>query len=146
MRLQGSQACQKVTFTFLQMKLFPFALRLPPKDTNFKIEEKMSKKACFLRLFRIFFNFGAILVHQTSNGVFSGFWPFFWRPWGLWGLIHVEDISNNSKRKVWSHLCWFIAKSSPKGFSASKFGGFFGGFFGSIFEGIFLGWILCLYC
>ena len=29
----------------------------------------MSKKTCFLRLFQIFFNLGAILAHQTSNVV-----------------------------------------------------------------------------
>ena len=35
-RPQGSQGCQKITFFFHKWKCFPFALRLPPKDTNSK--------------------------------------------------------------------------------------------------------------
>ena len=42
----------------------------------------MSKNPCFLGLFQIFFNLGAILAHQISTGMFSGSWPIFWHPWG----------------------------------------------------------------
>ena len=45
----------------------------------------MSKNPCFLRHFRIFFNLGAILAHQTSNGMFS-------RSWHPWGRINSGDI------------------------------------------------------
>ena len=67
---QGSQGCQKITFLFYKWKCFLFAIRLPPKKTKkkkkpIKIEEKMSKKPCFLRYFQIFFHIGAILARQT---------------------------------------------------------------------------------
>ena len=35
-RPKGSQGCQKFTFFFYKRNCFHFALRLPPKDTNFK--------------------------------------------------------------------------------------------------------------
>jgi hypothetical protein len=53
----------------------------------------MSKNPCFLRHFRIFFNLGAILEHQTSNGVFSGSWRIFWHSWDPWGRVNSGDIS-----------------------------------------------------
>ena len=59
---------------------------------SIKIEEKMSKKNCLLGLFRIFFNLGAILAHQTSTGMFSGSWRIFWHPWDPWGRINSGDI------------------------------------------------------
>jgi hypothetical protein len=52
----------------------------------------MSKKTCFLRVFQIFFNLGAILAHQISNGVFSGPWRIFGHPRDPWGRIHIEYI------------------------------------------------------
>ena len=58
----------------------------------------MTKITCFLRHFQIFFNFGAILAHQISNGMFSGSWRIFWHPWDLWGRIHI-DLNKNS---VWT--------------------------------------------
>ena len=65
-RPQGSQWCQKITFFFSQMKLFSLCAKIAPKrhklQKTMKIEEKMSKKPCFLRLFQIFFNLGAILA------------------------------------------------------------------------------------
>ena len=80
-RPQGSQGCQKITFFFLQMKVFSFcakiALKLYKLQKTVKIEEKSSKKPCFHRHFRIFFNLGAILAHQTSCGMFNGSWPIF---------------------------------------------------------------------
>ena len=75
---QGSQGCQKIIFFFHKCKCFPFALRLPPKDTNSikpsKLRKKCQKKPCFLRYLLIFFNFGAILEHQTSTGMLSESW------------------------------------------------------------------------
>ena len=53
---------------------------LPPKGTNFEKSSKLKKKVkkpCFPRVFQIFFYLGAILVHQTSNRVFSGPWRIF---------------------------------------------------------------------
>jgi hypothetical protein len=80
-RPQGSQGCQKITFFFSQIKVSSFCAKIAPKrhklKKTIKIEEKMSKKPCFLRYFRIFFNFGAILAPQTSTGMFSGSWRIF---------------------------------------------------------------------
>ena len=81
---------------FLQMKVFSFCAKIAPKRHKLKkpikIEEKMSKKPCFLRYFRIFFNFGGILAHQTSTGMFSGSWRIFWHPWDPWGRVNSGDI------------------------------------------------------
>ena len=55
MRPQGSQGCQKITFFFLQMKVFSFcakiALKLYKLQKTVKIDEKSSKKTCFHRHF-----------------------------------------------------------------------------------------------
>ena len=114
----------------LQIKPLSFCDRIAPKRHKLlKIvkSEKNVKKPCFLRVFWIFFNLGAILAHQTSNGVFSGPWHIFWHPLDPWGWIHIEytkvlvfvfDISECWRpynffqliqNKVWSHLCWFQA-------------------------------------
>ena len=94
-RHQGSQGCQKITFYFLQMKLFSFCAKIAPKRHKLqkpsKLKKKCQKKPCFLRLFRIFFNLGAILAHQTSTGMFSGSWRIFWHPWDPWGRINSGD-------------------------------------------------------
>jgi hypothetical protein len=71
-------------------------LRLPQKGTNFENCQnwkKKSEKSCFLRLFQKFFNLGAILAHQITNGVFSGSWRIFWHPWHPWGRVNSGDIS-----------------------------------------------------
>ena len=77
-RPQGSQGCQKIRFFFSQMKVFSFCAKIASKrhklQKTIKIEETMSKNPCFLRLFQIFFNLGAILANQTSTGIFSGSW------------------------------------------------------------------------
>ena len=95
-RPQESKGCQKITFFFSQMKVFSFCAKIAPKRHKLKktirIEEKMSKNPCFLRLFWIFFNFGAILARQTSTGMFSGSWRIFWHPWNPWGRINSRDI------------------------------------------------------
>jgi hypothetical protein len=78
---RGPMGVKKSHFLFYKWNWFPFTLRLTPKDTNFKNLKKCQKKPCFLRLFWIFFNLGAILAHQTSTGMFSGSWRIFWHPW-----------------------------------------------------------------
>ena len=81
---------------FLQIKVLSSCAKIAPKrhklQKSSKLKKKMSKKTCFLRHFRIFFNLGAILAHQTSNGMFSGSWRILWHPWGPWGRIHIENI------------------------------------------------------
>ena len=80
---------------FLQIKLLSFCTKIAPKrhklQKSSKLKKKMSKKPCFLRLFRIFFNLGAILAHQTSTGMFSGSWRIFWHPWDPWGRVNSGD-------------------------------------------------------
>jgi hypothetical protein len=92
---QGSQWCQKITFYFLQMKLFSFCAKIAPKrhklQKTSKLKKKGQKKPCFLRHFQIFFNLRAILAHQTSTCMFSGSWRIFWHPWDLWGRINSGD-------------------------------------------------------
>ena len=77
----GVPGVSKNHIFFSQMKVFSFCAKIAPKrhklKKTIKIEEKSSKKPCFHRHFRIFFNLGAILAHQTSYGMFSGSWPIF---------------------------------------------------------------------
>ena len=92
---QGSQGCQKITFYFLKMKMFSFwakiALKIHKLQKPSKLKKKCQKNPCFLKYFWIFFNFGAILVHQTSTGIFSGSWRIVWHPWDLWGRVNSGD-------------------------------------------------------
>ena len=92
----GVPGVSKNHIFFLQIKVFSFCAKIAPKRHKLKktirIEEKMSKKPCFLRHFRIFFNFGAILARQTSTGMFSGSWRIFWHPWDPWGRVNSRDI------------------------------------------------------
>jgi hypothetical protein len=79
--LRGPRGVKKSDF-FLQIKLLSSCAKIAPKRHKLqkiiKIEKKnMSKNTGFLRVFQIFFNLGAILAHQTSNGVFSGPWRIF---------------------------------------------------------------------
>ena len=94
-RPQGSQGCQKIRFFFLQMKMFSFCAKIAPRghklQKTIKIEEKVSNKPCFLGLFWIFLNLGAILAQQTSTGMFSGSWSIFWHPWNPWDQINSGD-------------------------------------------------------
>ena len=48
-----------------------------------------------LTVFRSLCLSGAILAHQTSNGMFSRSWRIFWHPWDPWGRIHI-DLNKNS--------------------------------------------------
>ena len=57
-----------------------------------KIEKKMSKNLVFLEYFEYSSIFGAKLVHQTLNGMFSGPWRIFWHPRDPSGRIHIEYI------------------------------------------------------
>jgi hypothetical protein len=93
---RGPRGVKKSEFFFYKKNCWAFVLKLPQKGTNFENCQKwkkMSKKPCFLRLFWIFFNLGAILAHQTTNGVFSGSWRIFRHPWHPWGRTNSGDIS-----------------------------------------------------
>ena len=121
-RPQGSQGCQNIRFFFSQIKLLSFCANIAPKrhklQKTIKIEKKCKKNPCFLRVFRIFFNLGAILAHQTSNGKFSGPWRTFWHPRDLWGRIHI-DLNKNS---VWTGCVYMDSVSDIIKISWIKYG------------------------
>ena len=100
---------------FLQMKMFSFCAKIAPRrhklQKTIKIEEKMSNKPCFLGLFWIFLNLGAILAQQTSTGMFSGSWRIFWYPWDLW-----ERINSGDTRVLRFVLIFFVTVAPPGGF------------------------------
>ena len=87
---RGPRGVKKSHFFFSKMKLFSFCAKIAHKrhklQKTIKIEENMSINPCFLGLFWIFLNLGAILAQQTSTGMFSGSWCIFWHPWDLWGI------------------------------------------------------------
>ena len=93
---RAPRGVKKLDF-FLQIKLLSFCARIAPKRHKLwkivKIEKKMSKKPCLFKNFWIIFDLGAILVHQTSNGMFSRSWRIFWHPWHPWGRVNSGDIS-----------------------------------------------------
>ena len=57
-----------------------------------KIEQKLSKKPCFLKVFQILFNFGRILSLQLTKAVFSLVLQIFHHPWHPWGCVNSGDI------------------------------------------------------
>jgi hypothetical protein len=57
---QGSQGCQKITFFFHKWNCFPFALRLPPKDTNYKNHQNWIKNVKKTPVFLDFFKYSSI--------------------------------------------------------------------------------------
>ena len=91
-RVSRARGVKKYHCFFHKWKCFPFAPKRHKLKKTIKIEEKMSKEPCFLRYFWIFFNFGVILAHQTSTGIFSRSWCIFWHTWDPWGRINSGDI------------------------------------------------------
>merc|ERR1712051_820895 len=61
-RPQGSQGCQKITFFFLQMKLFSFCAKIASKRHKLqkpsKLKKKCQKKPVFLDIFEYSANWG----------------------------------------------------------------------------------------
>jgi hypothetical protein len=105
----------------LQRKLLSSCAKIAPKRQKLWKSSKL-KKSQKKPVFQKFFNLGAILAHQISNGMFSGSWRIIWHPWGPWGRIHIDDIKvlvfvcgnpynffQTIQNKVWSHLCWFMS-------------------------------------
>ena len=95
-RPQGPQGCQMKRNHSLNMPLEVWCAKIDPKlnklEKTIKIEKKLIKNVCFLKVFRIFFKLGSILAHQTSRSMLSGSWRFFSYPWGSWGWINSGDI------------------------------------------------------
>ena len=95
-RPQGSQGCQKVCQGPLNMPFEIWCANIAPERHKLwkivKISKKFQKKPCFFRVLQIFFNFWAILAHQTSNGMFSGPWRIFWHPF-TYCVLFISDKS-----------------------------------------------------
>ena len=95
-RPQGPKGCQMKRNHSLNMPQKVCCAKIDPKlnklQKTIKIEEKLIKNACFLKVFGIFFNLGPIIAHQISSSMLSGSWRFFWNLWGPWGRINSGDI------------------------------------------------------
>ena len=95
-RPQGCQGCQKIRMTKLKSTLVSWSAKIQPKLKKLwktvKIEEKLSKKSCFLKVFQILFNFGWILALQLNKVVFRLVFRIFWHPWHPWVRVNSGDI------------------------------------------------------
>ena len=89
-RSQRSQGCQKMHQDPLNMPVEVCCAKIAPKLRN--IQKSPRKQGLFdisSSILMVFWSLclsGAILAHQTSNGMFSGSWPIFWPPWDPWIL------------------------------------------------------------
>ena len=96
MRPQGCQGCQNIRTTKLKSTLVSWSAKIQPKLKKLwktvKIEQKLSKKPCFLKVFPISFNLGWILALQLTYMVFSLVFRIFWHPWHPWGRVNSGDI------------------------------------------------------
>ena len=90
------QGCQKIQTTKLKSTLVSWRAKIQPKLKKLwktvKIEEKLSKKPCFLKVFRILFNLGWILALQLNKVVFRLVFRIFWHPWHPWSCVNSGDI------------------------------------------------------
>ena len=59
-RPQGSQGCQKITFFFLQMKMFSFCAKIAPKRHKLQKPSKLKKKCQKNPVFLDFFKYSSI--------------------------------------------------------------------------------------
>ena len=95
-RHQRCQGCQKIWTTKLKSTLVSWSAKIQPKLKKLwktiKIEQKFSKKPCFLKDFQILFNLGWILALQVTKVVFSSIFRIFWHPCHPWGHVNSGDI------------------------------------------------------
>ena len=93
---QGCQGNQKIQTTKLKSTLVSWSAKIQPKLKELwktaKIEQKLSKKHWFLKVFCILFNLGWILALQLIKVVFSLVFQIFWHPWHSWEHINSWDI------------------------------------------------------
>ena len=96
MRPQGCHRYHKIRMTKLKSTLVSWSAKIQPKLKKLwrtvKIEQKLSKKPCFLKVFQILFNLGWILALQLTKVVFSLVFRIFWHPWHPWGCVNSGDI------------------------------------------------------
>ena len=102
---------------FFTQKVLSYCAKIAPK--NHQYWKKCQKKLFFSRPFQIFFNLGAILAQQTSNGTFSGSWCIFRHPGTPVGSSIVEiqearchlywfDMNKSYNITFYSHNDWFL--------------------------------------
>ena len=95
-RPQECQGCQKIQTTKLKSTLVSWSTKIQPKLNRLwktvKIEQKLSKKLSFLKVFQILFNLGWILALQFTKVLFSLVVWIFWHPWHHWGHVNSGDI------------------------------------------------------
>ena len=95
-RPQGCQGCQKIRTTKLKSTLVSWSTKIQSKLKKLwktiKIEQKLLKKYCFLKVFWFFFNLGQIVALQLTKVVFSLVFRICWHPWHLWGRVNSRDI------------------------------------------------------
>ena len=93
-RPQGCQGCQKIWTTKLKSTLVSWSAKIQPKLKKLwktvKIEQKLSKKPCFLKVFQILFNLGRILEVKLTQGIFSLVFQIFWHPCYPWVSVNSE--------------------------------------------------------
>ena len=93
---QGCQWCPKIRTMKLKSTLVSLSAKIQPKLKKLwktvKIEQILSKKPCFLKVFWILVNLGWILALQLTKVVFSVVFPIFWHPWHPWGRVNSGDI------------------------------------------------------
>ena len=95
-RHQRCQGCQKIRTTKLKSTLVSWSAKIQPKLKKLwktvKIEQKLSKKPCFLKVFWILFNLGQILTLLLTTEAFSLVFRIFWHPWHPWGRVNSGYI------------------------------------------------------
>ena len=99
-RLQGCQGCQKTRTTKLKST---WSTKIQPKLKrlwkNINVEQKLSKKSFFLKVFQILFNLGQILTLQLTKVVFSFIFQIFDTPGTPGGVSKYH----------WFKIClWFF--------------------------------------
>ena len=113
-RPKGCQGCLKMPQDLLNMPYEVWCAKIAPKrhklQKSSKLNKNCQKKPCFLRHFRIFFNLGPILAHQTSYGMFSRSWDIFRHPW------HTV-LPNRFYADILTIQNWFFQnpKTTPRG-------------------------------
>ena len=95
-RPQGCHGCQNIQMTKLKSTLLSWTAKIQPKMKKLwktiKIEQKLSKKPCFLKVFWILFNLGQILALLLTTEAFSSVFRILWHPWHPWGRVNSGDI------------------------------------------------------
>ena len=95
-RPQGCQGCQKIRTTKLKSTLVSWSAKIQPNLkkvwNTVKIEQKLSKKPCFPKVFQMLFHLGWILALQLIKVVFCLVFRIFWHPWHPWGRVNSGDI------------------------------------------------------